>query len=99
MFGEIIKILDPKQSRNGNTYRRVEFKMEDGGWAKTDLCYDYRNWDRWRKVLRVGNKLFNLRMKDSITVDADSLPLLLEGRKVFTGKRYSEEELCKMGFL
>jgi hypothetical protein len=100
MIAEIIKILSPTQSRNGNAYIRVEFKDELGNWLKTDLCYDYRNWSRWKKLLKVGNRLFNLRQKDSQTIDADSYPHLLEGRKInkiIMPK--TDEEWCKAGYI
>lgn len=75
MKGEIIKIDQPKESRNKDVaFRRVYFKMEDGSWAKTDLCSSYRNWARWKDLLVIGNALENLIMKDKDTVNADSFP-------------------------
>ena len=94
MTGEIIKILPLQKSRNGNTYWRIEFKMDDGSWMKTDLCPDYRNWNRWKKLLKVGNKLFNLKQKDYLTIDADSEPYLLRGERA---KSFADVDLAKMG--
>lgn len=73
MTAEIVKIHEPKQGSGGN-YVRVEFKLEDGSWAKTDLVPAFRNWNRWVKYLSPGIKVTNLRMKNSTTIDADSRP-------------------------
>jgi len=81
MICEIIKIHLPQKSRNGNTYLRVEFKMEGGGWLKTDLCYDFRNWSRWKKILKIGNLIGNLILKDATTIDADSRPIKLNRKE------------------
>jgi len=80
MKGEIIKIEKEKRSRNGGKYIRVHFKLENGKWAKMDLVPSFRNFARWKEILVVGNLVGNLRMKDEITVDADSWPKLLFGK-------------------
>ena len=97
MTGEIIKILPYKKSKNGGTYLRVEFKMEDGGWAKTDLVPGFRNYWRWKRVMRVGNVLRNLKMRDAITIDADSWPEFAGGKLVGSGQKFTLRELSKMG--
>ena len=96
MIAEIIKILDPKQSRNGNAYIRVEFKDNKGNWYKTDLCRDYRNWHRWKNYLRVGNVLGNLIGKDDQTIDADSRPIFIQGRRRIKTAQEEEKELKEM---
>jgi hypothetical protein len=101
MICEIIKILPPAKSKNGNTYTRVEFKC-DGKFLKTDLCPDYRNFYRWSKVLKKGNLMGNLIQKDELTINADSRPIMLSGRKTkkfvsLEGK--TTQDLCKMGIL
>ena len=94
MFGEIIKIDNWKQASDGKSvYKRIYFKLESGAFAKTDLVFGFRNYNRWSKLLRVGNNLFNLKLRDKDTIDADSRVHLLEGRK--TAK--TDEELFKMG--
>ncbi len=96
MFGEITRVDQFKRSRNeGDIFIRVTFKMEDGGWAKTDIVPTFRNYWRWRKLLRVGNTLFNLTLKDPETVDADSKPYLLEGRRKDTNLEL--EKLARLG--
>ena len=83
MIGEIIKIDAPKiDSDGGSYYRRVYLKLDDGSWAKTDIVAGFRNEGRWDRVMRVGNKLFDLQKKDEDTIDADSWVKLLEGKMV-----------------
>ena len=98
MIAEIIKILPPKKSRDGkNIYYRIEFKeIKKGKWYKTDLVCSFRNFKRWQKYLREGNILANLRLKDEETIDADSKPILIKGRrKLNTGSTI--EQLSKLG--
>lgn len=76
MKGSIIKIHPMKNSRNGNRFIRVEFRMEDKSWAKTDICPDYRNYARWKDLLRSGVTLTGLNKKRDNEVDADSFPQL-----------------------
>lgn len=73
MNGTITRI-DARKKGNGAEFKRVYFEMADGGWAKTDLCPSYRNWNRWKELLDVGNELTNLKLKTNSTVDADSYP-------------------------
>ena len=99
-IGEIIKILPYKKSRNEGIYLRVEFKMEGGGWSKTDLVPGFRNYNLWKNIAKVGNKLGNLKMKDSQTVDADSHPILLTGRRknvLYQDEMAELEKLAKIG--
>ena len=74
MRGTISRILPLKRSRNGNSYIRVSFKMEDGSFAETNLCPDFRNFGRWRDLLVVGKDLSGLVLKKFHEVDADSYP-------------------------
>lgn len=98
MIGEITKIDPPKTDSDGKSYyRRIHFKLEDGSWAKTDIVAGFRNEGRWNKVMRVGNKVFDLRKKDKDTIDADSWVKLLEGRMVIklAEKPLTEDEKLK----
>jgi len=76
MRGSIIKIHNLKRSRNGNSFIRVEFRLEGGIWAKTDICPDYINYQRWKSLLTVGTELENLNFKGNskYEIDADSYP-------------------------
>ena len=73
MKGKITKIHEPKVSVNGDTtFTRVEFEMEDGSWAKTDLCPAYRNYAKWKDLLVVETELDGLQFKRKSEVNADS---------------------------
>ena len=74
--GTLTKILSLKYG-NGTEYRRVTFKLADGSWAKTDICPKFRNYAAWRSLLKVGNILANLELRDPRTVNADSHPRLV----------------------
>ena len=74
MRGTISRILLLKRSRNGNSYIRVSFKMEDGSFAETNICPDFRNYGRWKNLLIVGKDLEGLIIKGKGAVDADSFP-------------------------
>ena len=77
MKGTIRKIHPLKNSRNGNAFLRVEFKLENGTWAKTDLCPNFRNYSRWENLLKVGNILSNLTQRSNKEINADSYPKLV----------------------
>lgn len=97
MIAEIIKIIPFKKSRNpGDFYLHLEFKLENNEWAKTDLVPGFRNYYRWKRVARVGNQLGNLIFKDSQTIDADSYPILIRGRRVIKSD-LTIEKLAKLG--
>ena len=77
MWGEIIKIDKAKKSKHpGDEFVRVYFKLENKKFAKMDLVSTFRNFARWKGLLRVGNFIDNLRLRDEKTVDADSFPAL-----------------------
>ncbi len=80
MQGEIIKIDPPKQSRNKReVFIRVYFKMfPSGEWAETDIVRTFRNYARWRPLMKKGNILTGLQMLEPNRVDADSYPELRE---------------------
>jgi len=46
--------------------------LEDKSWAATDLCPEFRNWERWKDLMRVGQQVDGLSMKEKSKVDADS---------------------------
>jgi len=97
MIGEIIKVLKTKKSSNPNDcYIRVEFKMEKtGSFAKTDLVPTYRNFARWHRIIKVGNLIGNLWMKDDKTIDADSRPIKMS--RAEQTKELTVEELSRLG--
>lgn len=73
MNGTISKIHPKKRSIGHHRFDfiRVEFKMEDGSWAKTDLCPDFRNFRRWKPILDAGVGVEGMILRGQ-TVDADS---------------------------
>lgn len=98
----ITKIDSKKNSRNHEqTFVRVYFRiMTPQGnpsklWAKTDLVDTFRNFTRWRPLLKVDNLLGGLRLKDghSDTVDADSEVYLIKAAPM------SVEQEAKQGQL
>lgn len=78
MRGIITKIDPIKKSFNGQyTFQRIRFKLEDGKFAKTDLCPTFRNYRNWKPIIDqgVGTEIQGLRIKGGVrvkTIDADS---------------------------
>lgn len=81
MKGTIKKIHPIKHSRNGNQFIRVEFTMEDGSWAKTDLCPNFRNYQNWTAFLKEGKTLKDLIMTRAGNINADSRPDLFVAKR------------------
>ena len=80
MKGKITKIHPLKVSRNGNAYKRIEFELEDGSCAKTDLCPDFRNYSNWKLIINdqdncINNYYKGLKLRRANEVDGDSKPL------------------------
>lgn len=79
----VTKVHPLKMSRNGNGFIRIEFELEDGRFAKTDVCPDYRNYPRWKRIIElgVGTSLGLLQIKKDgvkvIEINADSFPEVL----------------------
>jgi len=80
MKGTITKI-DKKKWGNGADFQRLYFDMERQRprWAKTDLVEDHNNWRNWKDLLKVGNILEDLELRDGDpkTIDADCKPRLI----------------------
>lgn len=83
MVGQIYKIDQLKMSRNkGEVFYRVYFNMKGAMeghkfWAKTDIVPSFRNYTKWRDLLKVGNILSGIQMRRPDEVNADSNPKLL----------------------
>ena len=79
MTAELIKIYPAKLSKHGNVYKRLAFMLSNGKWAKTDLCPDHRNYRNWHYIMKFGpgTKIKDFKMKDELTIDADSNPIIL----------------------
>jgi len=82
MVGKIIKVHPLRESKNGNSFIRIEFELLGGAWAKTDICPDFKNYKRWQKPLEIGEgaMLAELEMRDDSTINADSPVRLLNER-------------------
>ena len=76
MTGEILEIHPPKLSRNGNTYIRITFTLNNGKWAKTDVCPNFRNYKRWKPIIEAGKGTFirGLIVRNDGEINADSFP-------------------------
>lgn len=105
MILEITKVRLPKESQTEGVYLMVEMRdTETGKWYKTYINPMYRNFSRWRKIARVGNEIFfrNFKLKTDDIIDADSRPLLFEGRRNIKKfqpeqREYSDKELFELG--
>lgn len=87
----IKEVDEMKSSRNGGAFLRVYFQvkvphldLEIGEpvpkkyfWAKTDLVPTYRNYERWKHLLKPGTVVKNIYLKTEDTIDADSYPILV----------------------
>lgn len=76
MKAEITKIDILKKGVAGN-YMRVYFKLDNGGFAKTDLVTTFRNFPRWKPLLEIGNIITDFKFRNGgkiTTIDADSYP-------------------------
>jgi hypothetical protein len=82
IIAEIQKIDRFKKSRTESLYVRVHFKTERHKYAQTDLVSTYRNFDRWRDLLVVGNVLGGLDMIGLSKIDGDSRPHLVKAAPV-----------------
>lgn len=87
MIGQITKIDQMKASRNSKeAFVRVYFKLQIESknfiWAKTDLVPTFRNYKKWKPLLKVGNILDGLILRGKETIDADSNPIFLKNSEV-----------------
>jgi hypothetical protein len=92
---EITKIDPPKQSSDGrHAYRRVYFKeIGSGKFLMTDLVMGFRNYARWKNLLKAGNFIGGVYEKAPGRIDADSVPYLANPRN----EESEIEQLAKMG--
>lgn len=81
MKATITKIHPLSESRTEAAYIRIEFQLDDEkkSWAKTDIVIAYRNYKRWKPVIKkgVGAMLTNLKMRQPNEVDGDSYPVIV----------------------
>lgn len=75
MRATITKIHPLKHGPFGR-FIRIEFKTEHGKWARTDVCPEHGNYQRWKNYLKVGAVLSGLKWKNQQQnmIDGDSHP-------------------------
>ena len=91
MRAKITQIHDIKKTRGrgiskfAQKFIRVTFKMDDGSWAKTDVCPEYRNYRNWKLPLRsgVGTVIEGLNYRRSGEVNADSPVSISKNQELF----------------
>ena len=92
--GVITKIHNIKRARGrgiknyGSTFIRITFKMEDGSWAKTDICPEYRNYIKWKGIIKagVGTVVKGLQFRRGKEINADSPVVICPDVKLFEDK-------------
>jgi hypothetical protein len=70
----IITYVSPLQQtkNNSDAYHLVAFKLADGSTARTFICPGYKNYPRWKNLLRVGQKVSGLIEQKPGVFSADS---------------------------
>ena len=92
--GVITKIHNIKRARGRgiNTFAskfiRITFKMEDGSWAKTDVCPEYRNYMNWAGIIKagIGTVVQGLDFRKGKEINADSLVTICPDVDLFETK-------------
>lgn len=103
MFLEIIKIGELEESKiKGHSYRLISLKSDKGEFFRMFLDPQYRNWKRWRRYLKVGNRFAgNFRFKSHDILDADSYFFLMDGKRLEESEKSKApetlEECAKLG--
>ena len=84
MFLEIINISNLTESTHkGHYYRLIQLKSDKGEFFRMFLDPTFRNYARWKRYLKVGNRLMgNFIFKTPDILDADSYIFLLDGKKL-----------------
>ena len=89
--GVITKIHNVKLARGrgiksfASKFIRITFKMEDGSWAKTDVCPEYRNYVNWEGIIKLGKGTVvqGLVYRRGKEINADSLVTICPNVKLF----------------
>jgi len=92
--GVITKIHNIKRARGrgiktfASKFIRITFKMEDGSWAKTDVCPEYRNYMNWAGIIKagVGTVVQGLNFRRGKEINADSLVTICQDVELFETK-------------
>lgn len=80
MKAELIKIHQQKNSYNNDVkFIRLNFKLEDGTFAMTDVVPTFRNFSMWKPIIAkgVGAKINGITLINPKKVNADSSVYLI----------------------
>lgn len=77
MIAKVIKVDPLKESRAEKAFKRVYFILETGKWAMTDIVPEYRNFKRWKAIIDLAERSYEVFVERIILmkpgkVDADS---------------------------
>ena len=100
--GTVKKIHPSRPSRSGRiNFIRVDFTLDDGTFAKTDLCPGFRNFPRWSSILSAGEgaRADGLVVnRGSVNlVNADSSPRFIGMAEPVPATDKRQEELFHVG--
>ena len=92
--GVITKVHNIRRARGrginnfASKFIRITFKMEDGSWAKTDICPEYRNYIKWKAIIKagVGTVVKGLQFRIGKEINADSPVVICSDVKLFEDK-------------
>jgi len=84
----VTKIHDLKESRTEHSFIRIEFLLENGEWAKTDIVPAYRNYKNWKTIIqlfKLQEKVYvdNLFLKEKNEVNADSRVMICDPFEIY----------------
>jgi len=97
MKAQIVKIDDPKTSRNGDAiFYRVKLKLENNDFVMTDIVPTYRNFAWWRPILQagVGTWIDGVALKCAGKINADSQVYI--ARSPAKVAQQQEARMCQM---
>ena len=86
MLAQLTKIHEAQLSRNGNvSFTRIDLKLADGSFAQTDLVKSYRNYARWRPIIKagVGTWIDGVLLISPNKVNADSKVMIYQDKLPF----------------
>jgi len=104
MRGRVTQVMDVKPARGAGVkhyarkFIRVTFKLEDGSWAKTDVCPEFRNYRYWKPILRAGVDTvlvgLNYRDKSKSEINADSVAKIDRDQSWVIGDKQNKCKQC-----
>ena len=95
MLAKLTKIHDPQRSYNGDvSFVRIDLKLADGSFAQTDLVKSYRNYARWRPIIKsgVGIWIDGISLISPNKVNADSKVKIYQDKLPFSDLPMDEKD-------